>query len=589
MPAAFPVQCDSSEEDGEEAVGKEVINAGFAKSLSSGRTKEDMHVKQIFPEALIHDETLISPSSPDSLDSLKSGVEALRSEKDANKDIHGDDALTSTLEPVAPLSPSDAILVAAALAPHMSDVLQSPFVVEKNVLALMEAALEGEEGEGLDRLLRLFCATLEDAELARFVGLVVESLGRVVKGCIWESTELPDNSTLRALRLWERCLRNDRWSRTWFARTGNQWCHELESLMVVRQPRSAHDLSCAMPNLSWREGEDLPTVLAGFADTGEFAGDISALADGFQHLEEMHVALLAHLCETPMDTEDSDDDAMNGNERMSRRSQGSQDSHRDLCVTLPTLANLRAAAAAAVAAGAAAAHSGQQDRDDEDDEDDDENEVWAEARASPAPSESARVQTSSSSSASSDDDQYGDDEEESRSNDGQYGDEANGTGTGTGTADDSSAYEMSANDGCVSQTVHPPTHLARYLQYLAAKNAGASRNIPPPGLSPGSAMVSTFFAMLRLLRPFLTKTHIWGQGFEFPAMALVSHAGMYKSVVQASRLGGTFSHLIKEALPENEEEVAPLQMQADEPKEGWLAEAPALPEDSIKYWNGRTD
>lgn len=48
-----------------------------------------------------------------------------------------------------------------------------------------------------------------------------------------------------------------------------------------------------------------------------------------------------------------------------------------------------------------------------------------------------------------------------------------------------------------------PNRLTELVQYLVRKNRGASRNMPPPGLSDNSVLVSAFFTLLRILRPYL--------------------------------------------------------------------------------------
>lgn len=41
------------------------------------------------------------------------------------------------------------------------------------------------------------------------------------------------------------------------------------------------------------------------------------------------------------------------------------------------------------------------------------------------------------------------------------------------------------------------------MQHLVRKNRGATRNLPPPGLSDNTVLVSAFFLLLRVLRPYL--------------------------------------------------------------------------------------
>ncbi len=48
-----------------------------------------------------------------------------------------------------------------------------------------------------------------------------------------------------------------------------------------------------------------------------------------------------------------------------------------------------------------------------------------------------------------------------------------------------------------------PNRLTELVQHLVRKNRGANRNVPPPGLSDNSVLVSAFFMLLRTLRPYL--------------------------------------------------------------------------------------
>jgi len=134
-----------------------------------------------------------------------------------------------------------------------------------------------------------------------------------------------------------------------------------------------------------------------------------------------------------------------------------------------------------------------------------------------------------------------------------------------------------------------PTYLSSFLSWLIAKNAGARRNVPPPGLSPGSVLVSTFFALLRMLRPFLDAVHLGGDGFCFPSMAMLCHAGLSvgpqgRSIGDEPRLGGTWTHLIKNCLPKDEAEAASVAVPATRRRSPWLAQAPALAENAFEAW-----
>ena len=62
-----------------------------------------------------------------------------------------------------------------------------------------------------------------------------------------------------------------------------------------------------------------------------------------------------------------------------------------------------------------------------------------------------------------------------------------------------------------------------FLRFLLQKNRGALRDIPPPGLSDATVLMSAFFALLRLLQPAL-KAAGQGQGplAAFPAAQILA-------------------------------------------------------------------
>lgn len=93
---------------------------------------------------------------------------------------------------------------------------------------------------------------------------------------------------------------------------------------------------------------------------------------------------------------------------------------------------------------------------------------------------------------------------------------------------------------------YPPPALKMFIEWLSTKNAGASRNIPPPGLSHSSVLVSTFFGLLRLLRPWLDRVHIQGEEFLFSTSVFFKGKMGGGTGEDVPRLGGTLSHLVKE-------------------------------------------
>lgn len=66
-----------------------------------------------------------------------------------------------------------------------------------------------------------------------------------------------------------------------------------------------------------------------------------------------------------------------------------------------------------------------------------------------------------------------------------------------------------------------PNRLTELVQHLVRKNRGTNRNVPPPGLSDSSVLVSAFFMLLRVLRPYLEGCTSGDGGLStFPAGAM---------------------------------------------------------------------
>jgi hypothetical protein len=57
--------------------------------------------------------------------------------------------------------------------------------------------------------------------------------------------------------------------------------------------------------------------------------------------------------------------------------------------------------------------------------------------------------------------------------------------------------------GVAGSCADVPNRLTEFMQHLVRKNRGATRNLPPPGLSDNTVLVSSFFVLLRILRPYL--------------------------------------------------------------------------------------
>lgn len=94
---------------------------------------------------------------------------------------------------------------------------------------------------------------------------------------------------------------------------------------------------------------------------------------------------------------------------------------------------------------------------------------------------------------------------------------------------------------------------AYFLCYLCAKNKGAMRNIKPPGLSDNSVLLSTFYALLRMLHPHLAASPLTESGLStFPAMEIFlrgSTEGDSSMYAGLPRVGGNLSFLLKVSRP----------------------------------------
>jgi Kip1 ubiquitination-promoting complex protein 1 len=107
----------------------------------------------------------------------------------------------------------------------------------------------------------------------------------------------------------------------------------------------------------------------------------------------------------------------------------------------------------------------------------------------------------------------------------------------------SSSSSSAADDGDCALLV--------FLRFLLQKNRSALRDVPPPGLSEPTVIMSTFFGLLRLLQPALRAAQEQGTGplAAFPAAELLAGSGPSaeaEPVFDVPRLGGTIRHLARE-------------------------------------------
>jgi hypothetical protein len=123
-----------------------------------------------------------------------------------------------------------------------------------------------------------------------------------------------------------------------------------------------------------------------------------------------------------------------------------------------------------------------------------------------------------------------------------------------------------------------------FLRFLLQKNRAALRDVPPPGLSEPTVIMSTFFGLLRLLQPALHAAQEQGCGplAAFPAAELLAGSDASaeaQPVYDVPRLGGTISHLAREH-PTSDLEKQPVhvvpQQQQPSPGSSWDAAGPAL-------------
>ena len=135
------------------------------------------------------------------------------------------------------------------------------------------------------------------------------------------------------------------------------------------------------------------------------------------------------------------------------------------------------------------------------------------------------------------------------------------------------AREMKRASAAGRAPMGPPPALQIFIKYLIKKNAGATRNIPPPGLSPGSVLVSTFFALLRQLQQWLERIHIRGEPFKFIAAPFYTGMGLSR-YTEVPRFGGLFSHLKKEFPVDKKQIHSRIPVPAAEPRRPWVADWP---------------
>ncbi|GLC37744.1 hypothetical protein PLESTM_000643800 [Pleodorina starrii] len=97
--------------------------------------------------------------------------------------------------------------------------------------------------------------------------------------------------------------------------------------------------------------------------------------------------------------------------------------------------------------------------------------------------------------------------------------------------------------------------LVEFLRYLVHKNRGATRDVPPPGLSDSTVLISAYFVLVRMLRTALPLTHTFPAGSLFVKSSMKADLEPVNSLV---RLGGIVTHLCRESPVTSQQELAPL-------------------------------
>ncbi|GIL98251.1 hypothetical protein Vretimale_3653 [Volvox reticuliferus] len=97
--------------------------------------------------------------------------------------------------------------------------------------------------------------------------------------------------------------------------------------------------------------------------------------------------------------------------------------------------------------------------------------------------------------------------------------------------------------------------LVEFLRYLVHKNKGATRDMPPPGLSDSTVLISAYFVLVRMLRAALPFTDSFPAGALFVKTAMKADLEPVNSLV---RLGGIVTHLCRESPVTSAAELAPL-------------------------------
>lgn len=139
-------------------------------------------------------------------------------------------------------------------------------------------------------------------------------------------------------------------------------------------------------------------------------------------------------------------------------------------------------------------------------------------------------------------------------------------------SDDAPAPSNSSVSSTGSAASSTGCALLVFLRFLLQKNMYALRDVPPPGLSEPTVLMSAFFGLLQLLQPALQAAAEAGSGplAAFPAAELfagVGPAAEAEAVFTMPRLGGVVTHLAREH-PVSEGDRQPVVVVAQQQQQG---------------------
>ena len=430
----------------------------------------------------------------------------------------------------------EAIFLTSILGRHIGPLCFSPYLVEKYILnALLELCFieSFHESGDFERLLSLLCCVLEREERESLASIVMGSLSRTIRRSVWDPNEFPESLASRYIHYARRFFKSRTFRQAWLdyvSRVGcSTWQRQLEGLFEVRQPTN-DELVSILPHLKWEgdprdDDRDIQLMLIASTESGEFSSDYSALNEMHMHLEDAHVSLLQELCDwsdyNPFDLPTAPG-ALRFKGCHPSSSVGRRHKSSEGASTAPRVWSSFASQQANLM-------------------------PWTESKERHARSCFEKAEST------------------------LFKPSNDAVPSGTKTALLRSLLnETLAEIGGGKSSVIVPQPLGAFLVWLEAKNAGALRDVPPPGLSPPSVLPSVFYATLRLMRrQFFDRVHLNGDGFKVPmgiffrgieAMASSnssvgsSSRTNVRSAEAAPRLGGTLTYLLRERWSGQEDE-----------------------------------